>query len=272
MAPGRQPSISGSSTALPDPTASSALCVAHPGHELRIHEWVCRSQPLVFILTDGSGGSGEPRTGYSAGILRDSGGRAGSIFGQLSDRDAYAAILGQRHATFVNMVRELADGLVAARVGLLVCDAAEGYNPVHDVCRAISGAAVRLAANESGHAVRLQEFPLVAAPDQPGASSRIQLDDAAFARKLAAATRYAPLAAELGAAVDAHGRDAFRTESLVDADPDADLVPPTDPPFYETYGQRQVENGLYDRVLRYRDHMRPLLSAIRAAGLVKAAR
>src|SRR5207302_1404403 len=32
---------------------TSALLVAHPGHELRVHGWLERERPLVFVLTDG---------------------------------------------------------------------------------------------------------------------------------------------------------------------------------------------------------------------------
>jgi hypothetical protein len=30
------------------------LLIAHPGHELLLHGWICRTKPAVQILTDGS--------------------------------------------------------------------------------------------------------------------------------------------------------------------------------------------------------------------------
>jgi hypothetical protein len=36
-----------------------------------------------------------------------------------------------------------------------------------------------------------------------------------------------------------------------------------EPPFYETYGEKQVAAGHYAKVLRYREHVRPIEEALR---------
>ena len=38
-----------------------ALVVAHPGHELRVYGWLALRKPDVYILTDGSGHTGNSR-------------------------------------------------------------------------------------------------------------------------------------------------------------------------------------------------------------------
>ena len=55
-------------------------------------------------------------------------------------------------------------------------------------------------------------------------------------------------------------------EYLRPIDGDVLLAPTSEvkTPFYELYGERQVLAGHYDRVLRYREHMRPLAEAIQA--------
>ncbi|MGE3853392.1 MAG: hypothetical protein AB7K09_16760 [Planctomycetota bacterium] len=253
------------STDRPGPGGVPALIVGHPGHELRIHGWLCRERPVVHILTDGSGSAGVSRINFSRALLADAAATPGAVFGRLTDRDGYAAILGGDAGLFIDLVRELADDMIAQRNTFVVCDAAEGHNPFHDLCRAVAAAAARRAG------LALFDFPLAGAPggQHEGESIELQLDDAAFGRKLAAAGRYTSLAGELAAAVGAHGRDAFRVELLRAASIDDPLVPVPDPPFYETFGEQQVARGRFGdgaTVIRYREHIAPLIRAILADG------
>ena len=41
--------------------STSALVVAHPGHELRVFHWMERTRPLYCCLTEGSGGAASSR-------------------------------------------------------------------------------------------------------------------------------------------------------------------------------------------------------------------
>jgi hypothetical protein len=47
----------------------SALIIAHPGHEIRVHGWLERAKPVVYVLTDGSGRSGQSRLASTARLL-----------------------------------------------------------------------------------------------------------------------------------------------------------------------------------------------------------
>ena len=58
------------------------------------------------------------------------------------------------------------------------------------------------------------------------------------------------------------GKKAFATEAFYDAAVLGD-EPPTIPPYYESYGEKQVASGHYDRVIRYQNHVKPLVAAIR---------
>src|SRR5436309_1960907 len=74
----------------------TALLIAHPGHELRIHGWLERARPLTFVLTDGSGSDGRPRLQSTADVLARVGARPGGVFGRLSDSAFYQALLDLR--------------------------------------------------------------------------------------------------------------------------------------------------------------------------------
>ena len=239
--------------------------VAHPGHELRIHGWLERCRPRVFVLTDGSGRAGSPRLASTARVLAQAGASLGGIFGRLSDRAIYAAILAGDVRLFRGLVAELA--AACADLDEIVGDAAEGYNPAHDVCRLLIEAAVTRARRLHGRAPRSFEFPLVGPPRRPDAaragSVELTLDDRALARKLSAARRYAELDGEVEAALRAGGPEAFRVDVL---DPAAPWAPPARPPFYEEHGARRVAEGAYARVLRHREHVRPLAHALLVEG------
>jgi hypothetical protein len=125
------------------------LIVAHPGHELRLTAWMERERPLVCILTDGSGGGSQPRTGFSRDLITRCGAAAGPVFGPLSDRAWYAAILAGDTAPFLDAAERIA--AVAASGALVVADPVEGYNPMHDLCAAVGD---RVAALSHSRAIR----------------------------------------------------------------------------------------------------------------------
>jgi hypothetical protein len=120
----------------------------------------------------------------TAALLRDTGARAGTIFGQLSDAEAYTMILERNTALLGSIVTGIAEQLAKDQPAILVTDAAEGYNPVHDLCRLIGGAAIVMA----GVRTKLYEYAVVNHPDSVGAAEIVvELDDAEYAAKLASA-------------------------------------------------------------------------------------
>ncbi len=97
-------------------------------------------------------------------------------------------------------------------------------------------------------------------------SLRLTLDDAALARKLAAARAYPEMAEEVERALAVHGEESFRVERLCPVDPgsgEAEIVERAgSPPYYETYGERQVAAGHYRQVLRLKAHFLPAAQAL----------
>ena len=105
------------------------LVLAHPGHELRAYHFLERVRPSVAVMTDGSGADGTSRVDDSRALLERVGGRPSPVFGFMSDREAYAALMAADPRPFLPLLTTIADVLVRARVRVVVIDAAEGYNP-----------------------------------------------------------------------------------------------------------------------------------------------
>jgi hypothetical protein len=256
-------------TAAALPPGAPALVVAHPGHELRVHGWMERARPLVFVLTDGSGSGGEARLASTTGVLARTGARPGPVYGAMSDREIYSAILGRDFARFTALADRLAERLAAEGIDYVVGDAVEGYNPSHDVCRLVTNAALRMAGRARGATPASYDFLLVGAPDQCPEDLRpravwLALDAEALERKLAAARAYPELRGEVEQALERFGVAPFQTECLRPVDPGEPYGgwDPARVPYYETYGEKRVAEGVYDRVLRFREHVRPLADAL----------
>jgi hypothetical protein len=244
-----------------DTNATWFLVLAHPGHELRAYHLLERVRPLVAVMTDGSGSTGTPRLDDSRAVLARVGGRAAPVFGFMSDRDAYAALMAADARRFLPLLTTIADTLAQARVQAVVIDAAEGYNPVHDVCHWIGRSAVAIA-RHLGADIELFELDLVSSPDGAGEGVRLVLDNEAFQRKLEAVASYDTLKAEAEAAFAHYGRDAFRVEFLRRVSEDAQPPAASWVPFYEQVGEARVREGRYGSVLRYEAHVRPVIERL----------
>ncbi|MGH9400336.1 MAG: hypothetical protein ACRD00_08195, partial [Thermoanaerobaculia bacterium] len=247
--------------------SSSVLVVAHPGHELRVHGWLTRTRPRVLVLTDGSGHTGTSRLDSSARIVAEAKAAPGCLFGSLSDREAYRAVLSGDLDFFAALARRIAEELGSPAVDTVVGDAAEGYNPMHDICRFLIDAAAALADRERPGPLRLYDFPLAGPPRPAGFQAPrdgvcLRLSEEEFARKLAAARSYAPLDGDIAAALREHGEESFRLECLRSLERGRPFLI-RQPPFYETYGEKQVAAGHYAKVVRYQEHVRPIEEALR---------
>ena len=166
----------------------AALFIAHPGHELLVHGWVELAKPLVFVLTDGSGRTNQSRLKSTTEILNQTGAKLGCIYGRLTDRAAYAAILDREFDLFIRLAKDLAEAFVAERIDYVAGDAAEGCSPTHDICRLIINAEVKIAYQRTGQAVANFEFALVRPPDADLAALHpddiwLQLDESGYAEK-----------------------------------------------------------------------------------------
>lgn len=307
-----QPLVRNSDQAMTVPNARAALVVAHPGHELRVYGWLEAARPRAFILTDGSGRSGKSRLNWTTDVLKRAGVEHGCVYGRMTDREVYDAVLKRDYDLFIGLVEELAGEFISEEIEYVAGDAPEGHNVAHEVCRLMIGAAAELASRRSGRWVANFDFTVVGRPDDCPEEARenalrISLNEDAFARKMSAVRSYHPkVIADVDSSLNGqiyHGfdrpseselamlkgdlsdlerfrpypeltarflgllegvqLDAFSEEILRPIDNRAGTNGlPEEPPFYEIYGEKLVEAGHYEHVIRYREHMVPLAEAL----------
>ena len=246
------------------PGRRAAFVAAHPGHELAVLGWLTTARPLVHVLTDGSGHVGQSRAGATEALVTSLGARIAPPFAALSDAAIYRAMMDGDTALFCGLSDALADSLTANGIDLVVGDAREGFNPAHDICRALIDRAAALTAARLGrpvlnYAVRLTDWDeATPALDHDAHCVHLELSDALFDAKLAAALAYGALGDEVARALMT-GADRFRSECLVPA-PQPDAM--AGPPHYETVGRERVRQGFYREALLYREHALPVIRAL----------
>lgn len=218
-----------------------------------------------MVLTRGDGPAGASRLESTTRVLEAAGARPGSVYGRFSDREIYAMLLDARQEILLSLRDEIADAFIAAGTTLVACDAEEFYNPSHDICRYVAASAAQRASQRLGRPIRVFDFPLIGSPDtcpEPLRSRaiRVELGDDTWRRKLDNARHYPELQIEVERALAVNGANAFRVECLRPAE--AQLPAPFSIPFYELYGERQVQAGHYADVIRYDPHVLTMRRAL----------
>jgi hypothetical protein len=225
---------------------------------LRLLDWLERERPLVFILSDGSGGVQSSRLDYSVSAIRGAGATLIEGSGQRSDREWYAAILAGDIPAFTKTADAIAAAALTMQSPLVVSDAADGYNPLHDLCQAVASAVVARIAHGSKSPEFLVSPATATAMGIP--SIAWKLEDEAARRKRLAVSANIPLAEE-AARLLAEAPDVLYTEQL--------LVPTFDwpenwTPEWEAFGRKRVKEGRFAAPITYRDHVLPIAKALLA--------
>lgn len=250
------------------PPGRPALVVGHPGHELRVHHWLERTQPLVCVITDGSGHGPSGRLASTTAVLDAAGATRGSIYGRFPDREVYQLLVGAHVETWVAMAAELAAQLVQADVAYVVADAAEGFNPTHDLCRYVADAAVAQASARLTREVPVFEFDLDASPDAASdVAVCLDLDAPALERKLAAGLGYVEMRGEVEAMLARYGSAAFGHERFRPAASGQRLWSADDRPAYERFGRDRLASGVYQTLITYTEHLAPVQHALQGTAV-----
>lgn len=244
--------------------ARPALIIAHPGHELRVHHWLERAHPLVFVLTDGSGSAGQSRVASTLRVLGAAGAEASKVMGRFADEALYRAIMTGESGEMARVTASIADALVEHDVDVVVADSCEFYNPAHDLCRAVANLAIERARRVTGAHIASYDYAVVGVPDAGGVDGEqvLTLDDAALQRKFDAAMQYPEMRKDVEIALRLDRLDAFRVEALRPAG--TELPAPEGRAFYERAGEEHVAAGRYPSVLRHDEHFAPFVNALRA--------
>jgi hypothetical protein len=244
---------------------SSVLVIAHPGHELVVHHWLETERPVVYALTDGSGGNGRDRATRSRLIVEKTGSRVGGGFGLRSDRTWYAAILACDASPFFDAALTIANDM-PADADVVACDAVEHFNPMHDLTAAVAERVARLAAHRWGHPVRTLSFSIEHVGAHRGEPQlELFLDAAAVDRKVAAANSYEELAEEIERVPEAKRVRHLAVEQFYLFDAETAFPPKlSEEPLYEVYGRRRIAAGLYRDLITYAEHVQPIARRILA--------
>jgi len=249
-------------------TRPAALLLGHPGHELRVYGWSRILHPTVCVLTDGSGSASASRLEKTTRILSTLGARMGPVYGRFTDRDFYKRIQERDLAQFTTLADEIAQDWIDAGIESVASDAWEGYCPTHDLCCEIARAAAAIVEHSTGRPIRRYTFRLTELQFEPDEAQgegvvHIPLDDSLLQEKIAAAKSYDELRREVDQALAWKGEEYFRSEWLIPAR-DAPPPGPGYKPLYEEIGERRVAEGKYAAVLRFAEHVLPIVAALRA--------
>ncbi|MEM7145933.1 MAG: hypothetical protein AAF591_12420 [Verrucomicrobiota bacterium] len=246
----------------------AALCIGHPGHELRVFKWLHEYKPLTTILTDGSGADRQSRVASTTRILDQAGATPASIYGAYPDRELYRLMLAKDPQPFIDIAERLANEWDDAEIELVAGDMIEGFNTSHDICRLLINAAVDFLRHNNRRSIDNYEFPLekLSSENTPNDSLTVELSDEDFDLKFETARfTYPELAKDVEIIIDKYGTAPFKTEVLTQASPNAGLTwDNANPPFYEIYGARQVEAGHYSDLITYKEHIQPIALALRS--------
>lgn len=247
--------------------SDTLLIVAHPGHEILVWSWLERVRPRVMIFTDGSGASGQSRIESTRRLLINGGAMPGTMFGDFADQTIYQATLLQQNDFFERMVYRVAQEIIEYEIRTVVGDSAEGMIMAHDLLREVRRAAVRIAESELGWSIEQFDYPLDSHPTACPAGFveqqvRIKLSDQSLQRKLAVARSYPEIRTFVDAAIKAYGEHAFAVETMFPTS-DRSLLPEVGQTLrYELHGEEMVRQAKYRQVIRYDQHVRPIISRL----------
>jgi len=252
--------------------ANPALIAGHPGHELKVFGWISEFRPRTYVLTDGSGHRGVSRLPSTVQLLATLGIEVDRLFGVISDRSLYRAILDRETAWFDAILNRIVDSFIEDRIDLVVADAMEGFNPAHDLCRILVDGGVVAVKRKTGRTIANYKFCLTewerSRQEQHDESCfHFVLDDDALRRKIEAAEKYGELKAEVRQAIALRGVEYFRIECLKEVAEPFGRYDYSGRPDYETWGEQRVAEGTYESLIRYDQHVLPIIDAIRSHAL-----
>ena len=241
-----------------------ALVLGHPGHELRVFNFLEKYKPRVYILTDGSGSDRESRLYQTEKLIRQTGAELSPIAGRFTDREMYRIMREQDIKPVCETIDEIIDDMRANSIDAVAGDSAEGFNPTHDLCRYMINCIVTNYGKLLDKPLPNFEFYLDGPPHicPEGLNDKsiwLRLTDEEFDRKFEACKNYPEIFRDLQELVSKHSREPFKTECLW---PVQDINRfknwATDEPYYEIYGKKRIGENAYEQVITFKDHLEPL--------------
>lgn len=253
---------------LTNPQVRSALVIAHPAHELRVHAWMQRQKPACYILTTGSrSGSDMQRWQASAETIAAAGATLVATWGRVNDARLYAELVAGERASWVKRTLQLAADFVRRDTTLIVTDSWQYYNVAHDLTHVMARCAAELAARELGRPVAVLDYPVTSdlvTPLAPRGAVVLTntLSADAYLAKREAVRSMPDVASEVAEILASDGQSALQTEQFRLPPALAKIcAAPSFTPYYETFGKRRVAAGIYPDVVRW-PHVACVVDAI----------
>lgn len=238
------------------------LIAAHPGHELLLWKWLRVARPEVVVLTNGAGSNGVPRLDMTLDNLSRAGARwIPQVVAPVADATIYQALLDADPGLFAQWLDALTAHVISQGIESIVADAAEDYNPSHDLCHLLAGH-VAARATAQGHRVSAFNYPTVGHPSPPARLATeqhvsVQLEALELQAKLDDMRGYArhfggQLERELDGFIAEFGTQAYGQECLFAACPSRydQAGAPGTKPYFEIAGEERVATGVYKHVIR----------------------
>ncbi|MBL4616499.1 MAG: hypothetical protein JKY46_02305 [Robiginitomaculum sp.] len=236
---------------------------AHPGHELRCFGFLQHLSAKILYLSDASASTGQQRLQQSGDLLQDYGLQTLDSTMAIPDIEIYLALMSKDQTWLSYFYHKLRFILQKEQPSLIITDAAEGYNPVHDLCHFLTLAAVR--ANKLP--VKIMVTPLTEHPHELDGHEItncmvLDMNHKQSQIKTSAMNAYAKTAggqlANEAKAMEAEFGTAVNTREI--------LRPPISlsdyfnryskhKPHFEHYGEQRVQSKKYKEILRLHPHL-----------------
>lgn len=251
----------------------TALIVAHPGHELFVSSWLKIISPLTFVFTDGSGRKGAPRISSTKAVLDSCGGQTGALFGEFTDLEFYNVVLNQEIDVLVKLTELLAQSLVDSNIQNVIGDSYEEQYLAHDICRIIIDCATELVRKSTGRLIKNYQFPMYGyfgrCPSSysgcPTYSHRLDENNLSWKLRCAREIPGQDIQNEISDLLNERGMSSFGNETVVDVTSVKSFDNKTTTrKAYELLGEKLVLEGHYKQVIRFQDHVQPIISELKA--------
>ena len=257
-----------------------AMVFAHPAHELFASGIIQRVQPHILYITRADGAGCDGREEMARVALKEFGFHGTVTFLGVSEKEVHRRILTADLTYFLQLRDRVSDWLSDIGPDVILTDAFEWYNSLHDLCPLLVDSALQSLQLGSGACAARYELSLaihsLAEPPLPSSES-----DGATAAPLChslsphEATIKQSVMQVLGRQDDSlgsivNGWDLKRCQQefyqRVPADRDYRTAPKCgDWQTYDQHGKQRVKQGRYSQAILFKDHFVPLAEALLVA-------
>jgi len=254
-----------------------AIVVSHPAHLLTVAGLIQRHHPAILASSSAdSSDAGNQARIIKAGLMQ-LGCQTAPSFLDVDEREAYQWAHVGHWAPFLKIRERLLEWIYEVRPDVVLGDAFECSNYMHDVGRLLLDSALHEYRKEQPQ-VRNFEFPLVCRPTSEPDKLRFQffpsgeleefiLTESEAARKLEIIEWALPQSEFIRNVAPLFPPIHIEPLRAIPWDRDYTKIPEGVEKHYDARGVEMVNSGTYDKPIRFEEHFVPLVKEITMAGL-----